>query len=106
MYGEAIHDACVQLGRELGSVGPPDAGFDRQFDERLAMQNKPRTDPRYGVKATAAAATILNAALEKYPDDLDLYRAAHGMIKHAYNQSSWIEKVWRGLVQAAQEAER
>lgn len=47
MYGEAIHDACVQLGRELGSVGPPDPAFDRAFDAmqeaRAMAQEKVRT---------------------------------------------------------------
>ena len=43
MYGEAVHDACVQLGRELGSVGPPDAAFDRAFDDKCAAQNNARS---------------------------------------------------------------
>ena len=77
------------------------AGF-RDF----ASESTRKPSPRYGVRTTADAANKLNAAVGKYPDDLDLYHAATGIIDHAYKQSGWIEKVFGALMRSAQEAER
>ena len=56
--------------------------------------------------SVAAAAETLKAEAGKYPDDIGLYTAMDNIIRLAYDQSGWIEKVWQGLVRAAQEAER
>ena len=107
MYGPDIHDACQQFAREMGSVGAPDPGFDREFDRLQAAQIKPRPGPRYGVRATADIANQLNSASAKYREtDLELEAAVRAVIRLAYDQSNWIEKVFTGLARAAQEAER
>ena len=107
MYGKAVRAAMCETGRKLAgemSVGPPDPGFDREFDKKLAAQN--RRGPRYGVKATAEAANRLRAAVGKYPDDLELYSAADAATRLLYDQSGWIEKVAYAFARTVQEAER
>ena len=46
MYGKAVGEAMCETGRKLAgemSVGPPDPGFDREFDAKLAAQQNARS---------------------------------------------------------------
>jgi hypothetical protein len=107
MWGKAVGEAMCATGRKLAggmSVGPPDPGFDREFDAKLAVQNQ--RGPRYGVKATAEAANRLREAVGKYPDDIALYSAADDAARLLYDQSNWIEKVAYAFARTVQEAER
>ena len=109
MYGKAVGEAMCETGRKMAgemSVGPPDPGFDREFDAKLAAQDKRQRGPRYGVKATAEAANRLRAAVGKYPNDLELYSAADDAARLLYDQSNWIEKVAYAFARTVQEAER
>jgi len=93
MWGRAVHDAMqetsVDLAREMGVTDAPRRGV--------------KTGPRYGTDKTTRLANALTDATRDCPA---AYEAVQAMIAHAYNQAGWIEKVWRSLVRAAQEAER
>lgn len=68
MYGEAVHDACVQLGREMGSVGPPDPAFDRAFDQMQEARQMAQEKVRTSIPNPFAVVHDLQAAAKKYPD--------------------------------------
>ena len=68
MYGEAVHDACVQLGRDLGSVGAPDPAFDRAFDQMQEARQMAQERVRTSIPNPFDVVTDLQAAAKKYPD--------------------------------------
>lgn len=72
MYGEAIHDACVQLGRELGSVGPADPAFDQAFDQMQEARQMAQQKVRTSIPNPFAVVHDLQAAAKKHPDLRDL----------------------------------
>jgi hypothetical protein len=93
MWGRAVHDAMCETAEELA----------REMGVADARRRDVKTGPRYGTDETARITNALSAATRDCPG---AYDAVQAMISHAYNQAGWIEKVWRGLARAAQEAER
>lgn len=58
----------VQLGRELGSVGPPDPAFDRAFDQMQEARQMAQERVRTSIPNPFAVVHDLQAAAKKYPD--------------------------------------
>jgi hypothetical protein len=100
MFGKAVHDAMAQACGDLAQEASPMP----KSEMRLQVEERrTRPGPRYGVDETTRLANALKEATRAHPET---YPHVEALIAHAYRQSGWIEKVWRGLVRAAQEAER
>jgi hypothetical protein len=110
MFGKAVHDAMAQACGDLAQEAkvyvqtPDNVQHTPKSEMRLQVEERrTRPGPRYGVDETTRLANALKEATRVHPET---YPHVEALIAHAYRQSGWIEKVWRGLVRAAQEAER